>query len=128
LVSRQKFHLKRNEIKVSLAKWNQHLNSEGVRKCGSLTEVAYIRKDDYSDDESSFFSNSIRTIMSFKYDEKANQDDSSVHQSVTSAANLSPGISIPSNLSNSTYESEIIDLKRRKWIPTRKKSQACQKK
>jgi hypothetical protein len=84
-------------------------------------------KDDYSDDESSFFSNSIRIIMSFEYDEKANPDDSSVHQSVTSAANLSPGISVPSNLSNSTYESEIIDLKK-KWIPIRKKSQAWQKK
>jgi hypothetical protein len=75
--------------------------------------VAYIRKDDYSDDESSFFSNSIRTITSFKYDEKANPDDFSVHQSVTSAASLSPGISVPSNLSNSTYESEIIDLKKK---------------
>jgi uncharacterized protein YjgD (DUF1641 family) len=84
-----------------------------VRECGSLPEVAHIRKDDYSDDESSFFSNSIRTIMSLEYDEKANQDDSSVHQSVTSAGNLSPGISVPSNLSNSTYESEIIELKKK---------------
>jgi hypothetical protein len=113
LVSRQKFNVKRNELKVNLAKWNQHLDSEAVRECGSLPEVAYIRKDDYSDDESSFFSNSIRTIMSFEYDEKANPDDSSVHQSVTSAANLSLGISVPSNLSNSTYERQIIDLKKK---------------
>jgi hypothetical protein len=55
LVSRQTFHIK-NELKVNLAKWNQHLNSEDVRECGSLPEVAaYIRKDNYSDDESSFF-------------------------------------------------------------------------
>jgi hypothetical protein len=102
LVSRQRFHLKRNELKVNLAKWNQHLGSEDVRECGSLPEEAYIRIDDYSDYVSSCFSNSIRTIMYFKYDEKANPDDPSVHQSVTSAANLSPGISVPSNLSNST--------------------------
>jgi hypothetical protein len=127
LVSRQTFHIKTNELKVNLAKWNQHLNSEDVRECGSLPEVAYIRKDDYSDDESSFFRNSIRTIMSFEYDEKANPDDSSVHQSVDSAENLSQGISVPSNLSNSTYESEIIDLKKN-WIPIRKKSQAWRKK
>jgi hypothetical protein len=90
-----------------------------------LPEVAYIRKDDYSDDESSFFSNSIRTIMSFEYDKKANLDNPSTHQSATSDANLSPGVSVPFNLSNSTYEIEIMDLK--KWIPTRKKSQAWQK-
>jgi hypothetical protein len=113
LVSRQTFHIKRNELKVNLAKWNQNLDSEDVRECGSLPEVAYICKDDYSDDESSFFSNSIRTIMSFEYDEKANRDDSCVHQSVTSAENLSPGISVPSNLSNSTYESKVIDLKKK---------------
>jgi hypothetical protein len=113
LVSRQTFHIKRNELKANLAKWNQHLDSEDVRECGSLPEVAHIRKDDYSDDENSFFSNSIRTIMSFEYDEKANPDDSSAHQSINSTENLSPGISVPSNLSNSTYESEIIDLQKK---------------
>jgi hypothetical protein len=51
--------------------------------------------------------------MPFEYDEKANPDDSSVHQSVTSAENLSPGISVPSNFSNSTYESKVIDLKKK---------------
>jgi hypothetical protein len=72
LVLRQTFHSKRNDIKVNLAKWIQHLDSEDVRECGSLPEVTYIRKDDYSDDESSFFSNSIRTIMSFEYDDTTN--------------------------------------------------------
>jgi hypothetical protein len=76
------FPYQKNELKVNLAKWNQHLDSEDVRECGSLPEVAYIRKDDYSDDESSFFSNSIRNIMSFEYDEKVNPDDSSSHQSI----------------------------------------------
>jgi hypothetical protein len=112
LVSRQTFHSKRNELKANFSKWNQHLDTD-VRECGSLPEVAYIRKDDYSDDNSSFFSNSIRTIMSFEYDEKANLDDPSAHQSLTSDANLSPGVSVPSNLSNSTYESEIMDLKKK---------------
>jgi hypothetical protein len=51
--------------------------------------------------------------MSFEYDENVNPDEPSVHQSVTSAANLSPGISVPSNLSKSTYESEIIDVKKK---------------
>jgi hypothetical protein len=78
-----------------------------------LPEVAYIRKDDYSDDESSFFSNSIRTIMYFEYDDTAKLDDHSVNHSATSAANLSTGVSLPSNLSNSTYESEIADLKKK---------------
>jgi hypothetical protein len=113
LVSRQSFHSKSNELKAILAKWNQHLNTEDVRECGSLPKVAYIRKDDYSDDESSFFSNSIRTIMSFEYDEKADLDNPYAHQSATSNANLSPGVSVPSNLSNSTYESEIMDLKKK---------------
>jgi hypothetical protein len=31
LVSRQAFHIKRNELKVNLSKWNQHLDSEDVR-------------------------------------------------------------------------------------------------
>jgi hypothetical protein len=76
-----------------------------------LPEVSYIRKDDYSDDESSFFRNSIRTIRSFEYNDSTKLDNHSANNSATSAANLSPGISLPSNLSNSTYESEIADLK-----------------
>jgi hypothetical protein len=113
LVPSQTFHSKRNDLKVNLAKWIQHLDSEDVRECGSLPEVAYIRKDDYSDDESSFFSNRIRTVMSFEYDDTTKLDDHSANNSATSAANLSPGISLPSNLSNSTYESEIADLKKK---------------
>jgi hypothetical protein len=109
LVSRQTFHSKRNELKANLVKWSQHLDTEDVRECGSLPEVAYIRKDDYSDDESSFFSNSIRTIMSYECDEKANLDDPSAHQSATSDANLSPGVSIPFNLSN-------LRMKVKSWI------------
>jgi hypothetical protein len=85
LVLRQTFHFKRNDLKVNLAKWIQHLDSEDVRECGSLPEVAYIRKDDYSDDESSFFINSIRTIMSFEYDDTTKLDN----HSATSAANES---------------------------------------
>jgi hypothetical protein len=111
--SQDKHFTKKNELKANLAKWNQHVNTEDVRECGSLPEMAYIREDDYSDDESSFFSNSIRTIMSFEYDEKASLDDPSAHQSATSDANLSPGVSVPSNISNSTYESEIMDLKKK---------------
>jgi hypothetical protein len=42
--------------------------------------------------------------MSFGYDENVKLDDRSANHSSTSAANLSP------NLSNSTYESEIMDL------------------
>jgi hypothetical protein len=113
LVSRQTFQSKRNELKANLAKWIQYLNSENLREYGSLPEVAYIRKDEYSDGERSFFSNSIRTIMSYEYDEKANLDDLFAHLSANSAANLSPGVSVPSNLSNSTYESEIMDLNKK---------------
>jgi hypothetical protein len=113
LVTRQTFHSKRNELKVNLAKWIKHLDSEDVRESGSSPEVAYICKDDYSDDESSFFSKSIRTIMSFEYDENAKLDNHSVNHSGASAANLSPGVSVPSNLFNSLYESEIIDLKKK---------------
>jgi hypothetical protein len=51
--------------------------------------------------------------MSFEYNEKLNLDDPSANQSATSAANLSPDASVPSNLSNSTYESEIMDLKKK---------------
>jgi hypothetical protein len=100
LVPRQTFHSKRNDLKVNLANWIQNLDSEDVRECGSLPEVEYIRKDDYSDNDSSFFSNSIRTIMSFEYDDTKKLDDHSANNSATSAANLSPGISLPSNLFN----------------------------
>jgi hypothetical protein len=101
LVPRQTFHSKRNELKVNLAKWIQHLGSEDVRECGSLPEVTYIRKDDYSDNKSSFFSNRIRTIMLFEYDENAKLDDHSANHSGISATNLSPGVSVTSNISNS---------------------------
>jgi hypothetical protein len=106
---RQTFHSKRNELKVNLAKWIQHLDSEDVRECGSSPEFAYIRKDDYLDDEISFFSSSIKTIMSFEYDKNEKLDDLSANHSGTSTANLFPGVSVPSNLSNSAYESEIMD-------------------
>jgi hypothetical protein len=39
LVLRQTFHIKRNELRVNLSKWNQHLDSEDIRECGSLPEV-----------------------------------------------------------------------------------------
>jgi hypothetical protein len=49
--------------------------------------------------------------MSFEYDDSAKLDDCSANHSATSATNLSPGVSLPSNLSNLTYEIEIADLK-----------------
>jgi hypothetical protein len=60
-----------------------------------MWKFAFICKDDYSDDESSFFSNSIRTIMSFEYDDTTKLDDHSANNSATSAANLSPGKDTP---------------------------------
>jgi hypothetical protein len=57
---------KRKEPKVNIVEWIQHLDSEEVRECRSSPEVAHICKDDYSDDESSFFSHSIKTIMPFE--------------------------------------------------------------
>jgi hypothetical protein len=50
--------------------------------------------------------------MSFEYDDTTKLDDHSANNSATYAANLFPGISLPSNLSNSTYESDIADLKK----------------
>jgi hypothetical protein len=48
--------------------------------------------------------------MSFEHDENAKLDNHSVNHSGASAANLSPGVSVPSNLSNSTYESENTNM------------------
>jgi uncharacterized coiled-coil DUF342 family protein len=36
-----------------------------------------------------------------------------VYCDISGAANLSPGVSVPSNLSNSTYENKIMDLKKK---------------
>jgi hypothetical protein len=39
LVPRQTFHSKRNELKVNVAKWIQHLDSEDIRECGSCLKL-----------------------------------------------------------------------------------------
>jgi hypothetical protein len=68
-----------------------------------------LKKNDYSE---FFFSNSIKAIISFEYDESVKLDDFSTNNSDIIATNPSPGVSVPSNISDSTYESKIMNLKK----------------
>jgi hypothetical protein len=86
------------------------MNPDDIKECETPSEVSLTAKDDYSNTDNSFYSNSVASIMTFEVEEINFSKETLNPEMGATTSTTSSELSAPPSVPTQLYDNELVTL------------------